>query len=57
MMSVKILGFGSNWWARFGRDPNDPCRYTRRSRVLQLRGRALRTENQTPLDCSWVNPV
>jgi hypothetical protein len=29
MMSVKILGFGSNWWGRFGRDPNDPCRYTR----------------------------
>jgi hypothetical protein len=29
MMSVKILGFGSNWWARFGRDPNDACRYTR----------------------------
>lgn len=29
MMSVKILGFGSNWWARFGRNPNDPRRYTR----------------------------
>jgi hypothetical protein len=29
MMSVKILGFGSNWWARFGRNPSDPHRYTR----------------------------
>src|SRR5438874_2143085 len=29
MMSVKILGFGSNWWARFGRESNDACRYTR----------------------------
>jgi hypothetical protein len=23
MMLVKILEFGSNWWARFGRDPHD----------------------------------
>jgi hypothetical protein len=29
MMSVKILEFGSNWWARFGRDHDDPLRYTR----------------------------
>ena len=28
-MSVKILGFGSSWWARFGPDPSDPHRYTR----------------------------
>jgi hypothetical protein len=27
-MLVKILGFGSNWWARFGRDPHDRCRFT-----------------------------
>jgi len=26
---VKILEFGSNWWARFGRDPQDRYRYTR----------------------------
>ena len=29
MMLVKILGFGSNWWARFGHDPHDRYRYTR----------------------------
>src|SRR6185437_5048852 len=29
MMLVKILGFGSNWWARFGRQPDDPWRFTR----------------------------
>jgi hypothetical protein len=28
MMSVKILGFGSSWWARFGRNPDDPWRFT-----------------------------
>lgn len=29
MMLVKVLEFGSNWWARFGRDPHDRHRYTR----------------------------
>jgi hypothetical protein len=29
MMLVKIMGFGSNWWARFGRDPLDRYRYSR----------------------------
>lgn len=28
-MLVKILKFGSNWWARFGRDPQDRYRFTR----------------------------
>ncbi|MGD0466751.1 MAG: hypothetical protein ABSA54_00090 [Terriglobales bacterium] len=28
MMSVKILEFGSNWWVRFGREHDDPYRYT-----------------------------
>jgi hypothetical protein len=38
MMSVKILGFGSNWWARYGRDPNDACRYTRRAAFFNSAG-------------------
>ena len=38
MMSVKILGFGSNWWTRFGRDPNDACRYTRRAAYYNSAG-------------------
>ncbi len=38
MMSVKILGFGSNWWMRFGRDPNDPHRYTRRAAYYNSAG-------------------
>ena len=37
-MSVKILGFGSNWWARFGREPNDPHRYTRRATYYNSAG-------------------
>ena len=43
MMLVKILEFGSNWWARFGRDPQDRYRFTRHAAYSQLRGRALRT--------------
>jgi len=31
MMLVKILEFGSNWWARFGSEPSDPWRFTRRA--------------------------
>ncbi|MBZ5574419.1 MAG: hypothetical protein LAO09_21390 [Acidobacteriia bacterium] len=38
MMSVKILGFGSNWWARYGRDPNDGYRYTRRAAYYNSAG-------------------
>ena len=37
-MSVKILGFGSNWWARYGHDPNDPCRYTRHAAFYNSAG-------------------
>jgi hypothetical protein len=28
-MLVKILKFGSSWWARFGHDPHDRYRFTR----------------------------
>lgn len=38
MMSVKILEFGSNWWVRFGRDHNDPCRYTRHAAYYNSAG-------------------
>jgi hypothetical protein len=38
MMLVKILGFGSNWWARFGRNPNDACHYTRRAAYFNSAG-------------------
>ena len=38
MMSVKILGFGSNWWARFGTDPGDHHRYTRRAAYYNSAG-------------------
>ena len=38
MMSVKILGFGSNWWTRFGRDPNGACRYTRHAAYYNSAG-------------------
>jgi len=38
MMSVKILGFGTSWWARFGRNPNDSCRYTRHAAYYNSAG-------------------
>jgi hypothetical protein len=38
MMSVKILEFGSNWWARFGRDHEDPHRYTRHAAYYNSSG-------------------
>ena len=38
MMLVKILGFGSNWWARFGRDPHDRYRYTRHAAYFNSAG-------------------
>ncbi len=57
MMSVKILGFGSNWWTRFGRDPSDPHRYTRRAALLQLCRHPLRNEDKTPLDTLRPYPL
>jgi hypothetical protein len=38
MMSVKILEFGSNWWARFGQDRKDPHCYTRHAAYYNSAG-------------------
>jgi len=38
MMLVKILGFGTNWWHRFGRHPRDPYRYTRHAAYFNSAG-------------------
>jgi hypothetical protein len=38
MMLVKILGFGSNWWARFGRDLQDRYRFTRHAAYFNSSG-------------------
>lgn len=38
MMSVKILEFGSNWWARLGREHDDPHRYTRHAAYCNSAG-------------------
>ena len=38
MMLVKIMEFGSNWWARFGRDPQDRYRYTRHAAYFNSTG-------------------
>ena len=38
MMLVKILEFGSNWWARFGRDPQDRYRFTKHAAYFNSAG-------------------
>src|SRR5258708_37976930 len=37
-MLVKVLNYGTNWWARFGSDPNDPHRYTRHAAYYNATG-------------------
>ncbi len=37
-MLVKVLKFGSNWWARFGWDPRDRYRYTRHAAYFNSAG-------------------
>ena len=37
-MLVKILSFGCNWWRRFGADPDDRFRYTRRAAFYNSTG-------------------
>lgn len=38
MMLVKVLDFGSNWWARFGRDAQDRHRYTKHAAYFNSTG-------------------
>ena len=52
MMSVKILGFGSHWWARFGTDPGDPHRYTRRAAYYNSAGIRCGTKTRR----HWILP-
>lgn len=37
-MLVKVLGFGTNWWARFGHDADDPYRFTRHAAYYNSTG-------------------
>jgi hypothetical protein len=37
-MLVKVLNFGTNWWARFGRDVEDPHRFTRHAAYYNSTG-------------------
>jgi hypothetical protein len=51
-MLVKILGFGSSWWARFGRDLHDRYRYTRHAAYFNSAG--LRCGNKVRRH--WILP-
>jgi len=35
---IKVMAFGTNWWARFGSDPADPYRYTRHAAYYNSTG-------------------
>jgi hypothetical protein len=37
-MLVQVLSFGTNWWARFGRNVDDPHRFTRRAAYYNSTG-------------------
>lgn len=37
-MLVRILGFGCNWWRRFGRNPDDRLRYTKHAAFYNSSG-------------------
>jgi len=37
-MLVKVLNFGTNWWCRFGRDAEDPHRFTRHAAYYNSTG-------------------
>jgi len=37
-MLVQVLSFGSNWWARFGRNIDDPHRFTRHAAYYNSTG-------------------
>src|SRR5579883_1335963 len=37
-MRVKVLSFGTNWWARFGSNPSDAHRYTRHAAYYNSTG-------------------
>lgn len=51
-MLVKVLGFGSNWWARFGPDPLDRYRFTRHAAYFNSTG--LRWGNK--IRRHWIVP-
>ena len=37
-MLVQVLSFGTNWWARFGRNVDDPHRFTRHAAYYNSTG-------------------
>ncbi len=51
-MLVKILNFGSNWWARFGHDLHDRYRFTRHATYFNSTG--LRVGNK--IRRHWIIP-
>ena len=51
-MLVTVLGFGSNWWARFGRDRDDPYRFTEHAAYFNSTGISCGHKHQR----YWVVP-
>ena len=51
-MLIKVLKFGSNWWARFGHDPHDRYRFTRHAAYFNSTGLGSRSKVRR----HWIVP-
>jgi hypothetical protein len=51
-MRVTVISFGSNWWARFGRDVHDRYRFTRRAAYFNSTG----LRSGTKVRRYWIVP-
>lgn len=51
-MLIRVLSFGSNWWARFGRYPEDRYRYTRHAAYFNSTGLC----HGTKIKRHWIVP-
>ena len=56
-MHVRIINFGTNWWAMHSRNLDDPFCFRRSRRVVQLGGTQVRPQVATVLGVSRSDPV
>jgi hypothetical protein len=49
-MLVQVLSFGTNWWARFGRNVDDPHRFTRHAAYYNSTG----VRCGSKVRCHWI---
>ncbi len=57
MMRITVISFGSNWWARFGRDLTGPLPIYPACSVLQFDWPAIGKQGSALLDRAWPAPL